>query len=266
MFYPQINDKCLVQYPVKRIVRARTITTESVEGKREKLTDAGGATYEWLLSYRGLTREEALLLKEFFSNTEGSLKPFSFIDPVGNILRFSDALSTSPWQADVSITINAGLSGPFGAASASSLVNTAGTAATLKQTCQVPGGYAFCLSFWAKANGAPSIAAGWTAGSASVRKVMRCTEHWKRYEISGKSESPSETTTFWAELSAGSRIEIAGLQAEAQLQASAYRRTYSESGVFDEAHFVEDDLSVVATAKGEYSIDTRIESRWKEIG
>ena len=56
------------------------------------------------------------------------------------------------------------------------------------------------------------------------------------------------------------------LQAEAQLQASAYRRTYSESGVFDEAHFVEDDLSVVATAKGEYSIDTRIESRWKEIG
>ena len=266
MFYPQVNEKCLVQYPVKKVLRARTIITETIEGNRTKLTDVGGATYEWLLSYRSLTREEALELKQFFSSTEGSLKPFSFIDPVGNILRFSEALSTSPWQVDVGVTINSGLSDPFGGAGSSTLVNTTSMPAALRQTCPVPSQYTYCLSFWAKGNGVPIISAGWTAGTVDVRKAIRCSEEWKRYGISGRTNIVGDAVSFWVELGAGARVEIAGLQAEAQLQASAYRRTYSESGVFGEAHFVDDDLSVIATAKGEYSIDTKIESQWKEIG
>ncbi|MCC6585582.1 MAG: hypothetical protein IT168_02585 [Bryobacterales bacterium] len=266
MFYPQINEKCLVQYPVKKVLKARTITTETIEGNRAKLTDVGGATYEWLLSYRGLTREEALELKGFFSSTEGSLKPFSFIDPVGNILRFSEALSTSPWNADVGLTISSGLSDPFTGAGSSVLVNSTGMPAALRQTCPVPSQYTYCLSFWAKGSGEPIISAGWTAGSSSVLKTIRCSEEWKRYQISGRSNRAGDATTFWVELSAGARVEIAGLQAEAQLEASGYRRTYAESGVFDEAHFVDDDLSVIAMARGEYSIDTKVESQWKEIG
>lgn len=266
MFYPQLNERCLSQYPVKKTLKARTIGCETVEGARSTVAAPRAATYEWALFHRGLTLDEVSALQAFHTSVEGSLRAFSFIDPTGNILQFSEALTTAPWQVDPGLLVTPGQPDPLGGQSASKVINTTAGAIRISQVCPVPGEYTYCLSFWARAAGEQNLRAGWQVGGEFIGKEFRCRGQWQRYQVNGRAAATAPATTFHVEFGAGASIELFGLQAEGQIAASAYRKTYSESAVFADAHFVDDGLTVVATAAGEYSADVRIESAWKELG
>ena len=60
---------------------------------------------------------------------------------------------------------------------------------------------------------------------------------WSRVVSSGQLNDPGEIFTVAIGLAAGQRIELYGVQLEAQVSPSRYRPTTQTAGVFPDAHW-----------------------------
>ena len=94
--YPQLGSGALSQFPVQKIRRTRTVVNQAADGSTIKLADPAGAITEWDLTYTDLSDEEASALLAFFVAVEGTLNGFTFLDPAGNLLAWSDDLTRPP--------------------------------------------------------------------------------------------------------------------------------------------------------------------------
>jgi len=112
LVYPQLATGALSQFPVQKRRRLRTVVNTSLDGRAIKLTDPGAETTEWQLAYAGLTDDEVAALQEFFAATEGTLNSFTFLDPTGNLLAWSDKLDNAAWAKDPFFSIAGGIADP----------------------------------------------------------------------------------------------------------------------------------------------------------
>ena len=55
-----------------------------------------------------LSDEEAAALRAFFDAAEGTLNGFTFLDPAGNLLAWSDQLDNAAWQTDPLLSLTGG--------------------------------------------------------------------------------------------------------------------------------------------------------------
>src|ERR1035438_7018753 len=92
--YPQLGSGALSQFPVQKTRRARTVVNQASDGSTIKLADPAGAVTEWQLRYTDLSDAEAAALRAFFDSAEGTLNGFTFLDPAGNLLAWSDLLES----------------------------------------------------------------------------------------------------------------------------------------------------------------------------
>src|SRR5882762_6747479 len=93
--YPQ-----LIQFPVQKTKRPRTVVNTAADGSTVRLADPAAEMTEWRLDYVDLMDDEAALLEQFFSDAEGSLNGFTFLDPTANLLAWSGTLNADVWQTD----------------------------------------------------------------------------------------------------------------------------------------------------------------------
>jgi hypothetical protein len=73
------------------------------------------------------------------------------------------------------------------------------------------------------------------------------------------AESTS-SVTFGVQLAAGATVDLFGMQVEAQLGASAYKMTGTNGGVYAEARFASDSLTVRAQSLDAFDVTIRIVS------
>ena len=106
--YPQLESGALSQFPVQKKRRARTVVNRAADGSTIKLADPAAEVTEWLLTYTDLSDEEAAALRAFFNAAEGTLNGFTFLDPAGNLLAWSDQLDNAAWQTGSAIESDAG--------------------------------------------------------------------------------------------------------------------------------------------------------------
>ena len=112
--YPQLGSGALSQFPVQKNRRARTVVNQAADGRTIKLADPAAKVTEWVLTYAELSDEEATALLGFFAATEGTLNGFTFLDPVGNLLAWSEQLDEAVWQKDPLLTLISGVADPRG--------------------------------------------------------------------------------------------------------------------------------------------------------
>src|SRR6185295_13241766 len=124
--YPQLESGALSQFPVQKTRRARTVVNLAADGSMIKLADPAAEVTEWLLTYTDLSDEEAAALRAFFKATEGTLNGFTFLDPTGNLLAWSEQLDKASWQTDPLLSLTAEVSDPRGGARAWRLSNSGG--------------------------------------------------------------------------------------------------------------------------------------------
>ena len=62
-------------------------------------------TTEWRLRYEELTDGEMDTLRSFFEGVEGRLGTFTFLDPAGNLLAWSEQLDAEVWEKDPLVTV-----------------------------------------------------------------------------------------------------------------------------------------------------------------
>lgn len=250
--YPQLSSGALSQFPVQKRRKLRTVSNLSEDGRTVLLSDPGGATTEWRLTYSGLTDRELEALSSFFSAAEGTLNSFTFVDPTDNLLASTDDMDSPVWEVGPALTKSKGESDPTGELSAWQIANHGDAAQTLVQPLSVPATYLYCLSAYVKSQTTTAI----TLVLGSERAVRLVTPSWNRIEFSSRV-SGDGAIAFGLEFGARTTFDVYGMQVEPQPWASGFKPT-GRGGVYEGARLSEDVLAVTTTGPDCHSCTVNI--------
>jgi hypothetical protein len=255
-FYPQIASGAIAQFPVRRARQWRAIANELESGEQIVLAYPDGGQIGWDLRYIDLSDAEATAMKNLFASCSGSYAWFTFIDPMANLLGWSEDLTRSDWQPGL-LSTSYGAKDPLGTQRASTLVNGHPGAQSLVQSVSMPGDYVGCVSAWIRSDAGGNI----TLQRDNAHSTVTIASSWNRVYLSAPGVSGAPQSTFSISLPAGQSIDIWGLQVEAQPCPSAYKQTFAARGIYDETYFATDDLNVTSAAPGLFSCAVQLISR-----
>jgi hypothetical protein len=253
LVFPQLGTGALGQFPIRKTRRTRTVTNRAADGSTIKLADPAGVITEWSLTYTNLSDQEAIALQAFFEAAEGTLNGFTFLDPGGNLLAWSDQLDNAVWQRDPFLQLTAGIADPGGGASASQVTNCGAASQTIAQTIAAPGGYRYCLAAYVRADAATSV----RLWAGTECREYAANTAWQRMVMTAAPPADATSVRFGIEIAAAGAVAIYGIQAEAQPGASAYKPT-SSGGVYENAHLSEDTLAITKTGVNRHSCTVNI--------
>src|SRR5580658_6320488 len=194
--YPQLTTGAYSQFPLRKQRRTRTVTNMAADGSSIKLADPNGALTEWQLRYEGLSDTELSNLQQFFAAAEGSLNGFTFLDPAGNLLAWSEDLTNAVWKAGPFLASAAGVTDPFGESRAFHLTNSGEGAQSITQTLNVPTGYIYTLSVYVQATQPTTVTL--LLGSISFQTTAGPT--WTRISVTGSGDPTAASIVFGIEI------------------------------------------------------------------
>ncbi len=262
LFFPQLASGALVQYPIKKMRLFRSIKNVLADGTMILLPDSGVNRVLWQLAYQDLSIADTQALQNHYQVCCGPFHAFTFIDPTDNMFASSSDLTNTAWTRSQLVEVQGGQVDPLGGTSAFVVTNNADIDESLTQMLQVPAGYSYSLSMYVL--GASLSTVKLFRGGTSEQAVTSASvgPQWTRVVSSGKLSDPGTSFSAGVILAAGQQISIFGLQLEPQPSPSPYRSTAQTGGVYAEAHWTADELSVVATGPSLFStsfgIDTAI--------
>jgi hypothetical protein len=226
------------------------------DGALIMLPDPAAGQIQWKLSYRDLVAAEVQSLRELFTASQGEFAAFTFIDPLANLLGWSENLSQSAWQLGLLQTA-AGVTDPMGTVRASSVTNASGGTQSLQQSLGVSGDYVACFSVYLRCGVAGAV----TLHRDGTALAVTLGPAWQRVFVNGTGVGGAGQSTFSVALPAGMTIDVWGLQVEAQPYPSAYKQTSAALGIYEETYFGEDDLTITSTNLGFSSCEITLISR-----
>ncbi len=262
-YFPQLTTGSVAQYPLVRERRARSVRNEAADGSQVKLADSDRDEMSWLLRFSGMTDEEWQAIENLFQSCEGSLVAFTFTDPFGNLLAWSEDLTQTVWQKGPLVGVTSSMPDPFGTDRASRISNNSQTGQFVKQVLPVSADFHYCLSGWLRSDASETVSLEISSTSSTLAETVVTSPVWQRFFCSGSPDAAEESVEFGIDFSAGAHVDVFGLQVEAQRGASAYKKTSSRGGVYTNARFAEDTLRITSEGLDQHSLDVRIVSPLK---
>jgi hypothetical protein len=257
LVFPQLATGASALYPVIKRQGTRTVVNQMGDGSTVIFADDDAALVQWELHAVGLTGAEWNAIDSFFQQVSGRWQTFTFLDPTANLLAESETLSAAVWTKGASVGLTAGVADPLGTTRATTVVNAGASVAGINQVLQVPGNFQYCLSAWVRSSGGSNV----TLIAGASTSTVTASAVWNRVVLAAGAGSSSVTSvTFALELPAGGSADIFGLQVEAQLAPSYYKVTGAVGGVYSQARFASDQLTVTAQGTDVYDAVIRIVS------
>jgi hypothetical protein len=210
----------------------------------------------WKLNYIDVTVAEAARFNALFAAAQGQYGSFLFVDPMANLLAWSEEFTRPDWQSGL-LRISAGANDPLGTARACTVVNLGQAEQSVTQTLKVPGDYVACLSAWARSDSSAALA----LTRDGLRSSFTLTPAWTRYSISGRGVAGAPNSVFSVVIGAAQTVQIFGPQVEAQPAASSYKRTSVAAGIYPETYFASDELPMTCTGPGLFAFEIDLISR-----
>jgi hypothetical protein len=254
--FPQIGRGTLAQFPVRRSRKWRSIENRLESSERIALPDAPANEVQWKLSMTDLSDAEVSAIAGLFRNMNGQFGSFLFVDPMANLLGWSEDFSKPDWQPGL-LTVAGGSVDPLGTNRGVVITNNAAGLQSLQQTIPLPGDYVACFSVWLSSDAPCQISLGRDGRMLSVPT----TSDWKRAFLGGTGLAGAGQSTFSLTVPAGNSVKVWGLQVEAQPDPSKYRVTSSARGIYEETYFGTDELNLTSTGVGLSSCDLILRSR-----
>jgi len=253
-YFPQLSSGATGQFPLQRQRISRTVVNQSLQNYQVKLADPGAAITAWHLSFEELSDQELAALEAIFQAVEGSLTPFTFLDPADNLLAWSEQQNQPVWQADPLLVITGGLADPLGGTSAYQITNPSPATLMLQQSINAPASLDYCFSVYACSSQSTRV---WLV-RGSETEPQSIGPQWSRLISAGQLQSTAESISFGVALDPGSTVNTFGLQAEAQTTASLYKPTTETGGVYPNARFRDDTLTITTMGPSRHSCELDI--------
>ena len=263
LFFPQLLSGNVSQYPLTRTRHVRTVVNELADGGTTRLGDPDLESLEWEMELSFLDDQEWAALETLFDQAEGGLATFTFVDPGDNLLTWSESLSETAWQKGALLQLSENVADPVGETRATRISNGAATPQTLSQTLEVSSAFYYCLSAFVRSDQPMTIQLQRSSAAASASDAVETSSSWRRVVSSGTLGGSDESVSFGIELPVSGALEVFGLQVEAELGPSVYKRTTARGGVHPKARFLNDSLTVTATGPGQHSVKLRILSTYR---
>jgi hypothetical protein len=260
LYFPQLSSGALTQYPISKQRSFRTIANATADGRTIKAPDYGSAEIAWEMRHSGLTDDELAELKTLFQAAEGRLNHFTFLDPMSNLLMWSEDPNAVAWTRGPLLNATP-TNDPLGTLRASRISNTGAADQSLEQPLSAPGWFQYCFSAHVKSGAPARIELYRLAGGQIDSASADVDSSWRRVVLSGRfANSTEESVVFGIRLAPGETIDVFGLQVEAQVNPSAYKPSTTRTGVYSNARFSEDTLRTVTHGVGQHAAAIRIEA------
>jgi hypothetical protein len=252
LVFPQLMTGASALYPVTKTSIQRTVVNALGDGSTVVFSDPDAAALAWELHASGMTLEEWTAIETLFLATSGMWQTFTFLDPVGNLLADSENFGGGAWTNGGLIQLTTGVADPLGTNRATGVVNAGEAAESVAQTLTVPGNFQYCLSVWARTPGTSGVTLTISTTGGGASQGFALTGTWQRISVSVNPGQTTTSVTFAAEIEAGGSVDLFGMQVEAQLAASDYKMTETQGGVYANARFGQDRLTVTAQSTDVY--------------
>lgn len=260
LYYPQLSTGVVSQFPISRRTTLRTITNTLLSGDNIRMSDPGSAVIAWQLQYSNLTDSEFLSLETLFEAAEGKLTTFTFLDPMGNLLNWSEDWTNAVWTADPLMQVSTGIADPLGGTGGVQLTNTAQTTQRIVQSTAGPSWFQYCCSIYLRSNAPSTIQMLCSAtGQESLMQFQTGTS-WTRAVMAGSLSLQESGISFGLQLPAGASIIAFGAQAEPQPGAGYYKKTTDQAGVYPNTRFDSDSLTQITGAPNQNSCTVNLVS------
>jgi hypothetical protein len=252
LVFPQLSTGASALYPLTKTSRQRSVVNTLGDGSMDVYADPDAASLGWELQGKGLTAAEWGAIEALFEATSGMWQPFTFLDPVGNLLAESEDFGASAWTNGALIDLTTGAADPLGTTRATAVVNAGQATEGVAQTLTVPGNFQYCLSIWARTGNGTNVTLSISTTGGSATQTFVLGTQWTRVTLAANLAQSTDAVTFAANLTAGGAIDIFGMQAEAQWGPSDYKLTGTSGGVYPGARFGADRLTVTAQGTDVY--------------
>lgn len=254
IYFPQLSSGATGQFPLSRQRTTRTVVNQSVQNYQFKLADSAAAITEWHLSFAEMSDQELAALEALFQVVEGRLTPFTFLDPVDNLLAWSEQQNQAVWQPDPLLTLTSGVPDPMGGSGAYQVSNPTTATLVLQQSINAPASLDYCLSLYARSDQSTQV---WLV-RGSATEPLEISPQWIRLSSAGQLQDIGESISFGIALNPGTTVDVFGIQAEAQTTASLYKQTAETGGVYPNARFQSDTLTITTVGPSRHSCELDI--------
>lgn len=246
LIFPQLSSGASIQYPLNRQLSQRVIQSAMEDGTIIALADVAANYLEWRITFRDLSDQEAVSLRDFFAATQGNLQPFVFLDPAVNLLVWSEDFSQAAWQT-AGLTFDNAVADPFGTTRASRAHNPSAANLTIAQQTQIPGMAQVCFSVYLRSDVPVTVALTQSAGTLSQSISVAVTNTWQRFYLSGMFLNSSDPSQLAVGVPPGAALELFGPQADAQVNPSEYVTGVARAGVYTSARFDMKQIDITVT-------------------
>jgi hypothetical protein len=258
LVFPQLSTGASALYPVKKTTRQRSVVNTLGDGSTNVYADPDAASLAWELQAKGLTAAEWGAIEALFEATSGMWQAFTFLDPVGNLIAESESFGASAWSNGALVDLTTGAADPLGTTRATTVTNASAATAGVAQILAVPGTFQYCLSIWARTGNGTKVTLSISTTGGSATKTFTLGTQWARVSLAANLGKSTDSVTFAAEMTAGGAIDIFGMQAEAQWGPSDYKQTGTTGGVYANARFGADKITVTAQGTDVYDAVVQI--------
>lgn len=253
LYYPQLTTGSVAQFPVTRTVNMRTVANQLPSGFTIRMADTGSQKVQWRLVYSDLTDGERSSIESLFEAAQGQLNTFTFLDPTGNLLMWSEDWTQAVWTPDPLLQVTGGVSDPLGGSAAIQLTNTAQTTQQIIQNTSGPSSFRYCYSVYVRsAVPATSQLVVTATGQTALTPVTTGTS-WMRVTAVGSFSVQQDGVGFGVQLPSGVQLDVFGAQVEAQPGPGLYKKTIDLGGVYASTRLSSDLLAVTATGPNQHA-------------
>jgi hypothetical protein len=192
-----------------------------------------------------LTDADATTLQNFYAACNGGYQSFAFLDPLDNLLQWSEDFTQGCWQkaSPSSLQVTSGGSDPLGGTGAQTLANTTASVNTVSQALAAnPQGMTLTASVWLIGS-APVTLRVSDGGSQIFAAIISPTGSWQRYTVTGTFAASGSQIVWAADLPANASAEFFGAQLVATPGPGAYTRTTTVSGFHPNCSFDSQSLA-----------------------
>jgi hypothetical protein len=260
LYFPQLSSGAISQLPISRQTALRTVSNMLPSGDTIRMSDPGANAVSWRLQYSNLSDAEWTSVETLFEAAEGKLTTFTFLDPMDNLLLWSEDWTKPVWTADPLIHVSAGAADPVGGNAAVQITNTAQTTQRIVQSIAGPSWFQYCCSIYLRASAPTAVQILLSATGQESLTQVQVTSSWTRVAKADSLSLQENGISFGLQLPAGASIVAFGAQAEPQPAPGYYKKTTDLAGVYPNTRFDSDSLTQTTSAPNQNSCSVNLVS------